>query len=271
MTIFLIIVLFLLFTNPQIVSQEVYNASYLWFSVLLPTMYPSFVILDLIETMPLTQKLSKLLFPIFKFIFNINYQKSAFIIILSFLCGAPASTKVIKNCLERNEISKNEADNLICAFSFLSLPYTLLICNSIKVSLFLFYSLLTLISCIYMQLFNKKRTITLPISFEKKKLTQTFFNSLRKNIDIVINILGILVIFRVIIKLFFKESFIFYPYLEILGGLAQNNNNSFVTLSALGFLGISIHLQIINIYSIKYSKFFISRLPFLLLGVLAFF
>lgn len=270
MTIFLIIVLIFLITNPQIVSQEVYNASYLWFSVLLPTMYPSFVILDLIETMPLTLKFSKLLFPIFRLIFKINYQKSAFIIILSFLCGAPASTKVIKNCLERNEISKSEADNLICAFSFLSLPYTILICSSIKVSLLLFYPLLALIASLYMQIFNKKTTNNLQINFVKEKLAQTFFSSLKKNIDIVINILGILVIFRVIIKLFFKESFILYPYLEILGGLAQNNNN-FITLSALGFLGISIHLQIINIYPIKYSKFFISRFPFLLLGVLAFF
>ncbi|MDE5715742.1 MAG: hypothetical protein K2I42_06370, partial [Anaeroplasmataceae bacterium] len=127
MTIFLILILILLISNPNIVSLEVYNASILWFTVLLPTMYPSFVIIDMIYYMPLIHRLSLAIYKPFRVLFHISSPKSVFIILISFICGAPASTKMISAAYDNNEISKEESINLVCAFSTLSLPYTILI------------------------------------------------------------------------------------------------------------------------------------------------
>ena len=46
--------------NPDVVAKEVLASCEMWFSVLLPIMYPSFVIIDFIEHMPLVNRLNKI-------------------------------------------------------------------------------------------------------------------------------------------------------------------------------------------------------------------
>ena len=270
MTIILLFVLYLLMTNPNVVSREVVNASYLWFSVLVPTMYPSFVILDMIAYMPLTNKICTLLYKPFRLIFHIQYKKSTFLILISLLCGAPASTKLIRSSYENHEISKKEYQNLICGFSTLSFPYTLMICSRLQISIVAYYFFLILLSILWMQVWNKKeKDIVEASSSYQKNYLEAFFNSVKKNIDILIHILGILVIFRVLITVLFKGDIIFYPFLEILGGL-EITKNPCIALMAMGFLGISIHLQILYILEqFPYSKFLFSRILFSSLGLLS--
>ena len=271
MTIFLLIILYLLISNPNIVAEEVYNASILWFTILLPTMYPSFVILDLIYYMPLVNKLSARLVKPFSFLFNIHSSKGVFLILLSLLCGAPASTKLISTAYDNKELSFSEYENLICAFSTLSLPYICLILNKLQFSIILYYSIFLILSFLWMKCFQKKEKTSVLNAEPTKDYIQIFFSSIKKNTDILLNILGILIIFRVLIRILLPENFLLYPYLEILGGL-NATNNPWIVLSALGFLGISVHLQILSITrQLRYSKFLGSRLLFSLLGLLAFF
>ncbi|MDE5715688.1 MAG: hypothetical protein K2I42_06095, partial [Anaeroplasmataceae bacterium] len=82
--------------------------------------------------------------------------------------------------------------------------------------------------------------------------------------------LGILVIFRVLIKILFPSNFALSPYFEILGGL-NTITQPWIAASALGFLGISIHFQILYIHKeISYFKFLSSRIFFLLVGIVVF-
>ncbi|MDE5855936.1 MAG: hypothetical protein K2H06_02715, partial [Anaeroplasmataceae bacterium] len=141
MTIILLFILYLLIANPSIVASEVLNACQMWLTVLLPIMYPSFVVIDFIEHMPLVTKISKILYKPFKYIFHIHNEKSAFLILFSLLCGSPASTKLFQASYEKNEITKKECQNLICAFSTLSLPYTLMLCNTFSIFIPLYYGL----------------------------------------------------------------------------------------------------------------------------------
>lgn len=272
MTILILFILYLLITSPNLVANEVVAASHLWFTILLPTMYPSFVFIDLLEQMPLVHKFSRFLFPVFKVLFKINSPKSAFIILISLLCGAPASTKIIYHSYATNQISKLEYENLICTFSTLSLPYTILISNQVHFSIGLYYLFYIVLASIYMHLFNKKEDISsIKTSSSSFSFLNFFFESIQKNTRILFNILGILIIFKVLISLLFKNEFIFYPYFEILGGLSITNHK-LITLTALGFLGFSLHLQILSILdTLNYPKFLASRIYFCLLGVLAFF
>ncbi len=270
MTILLLFILYLLITKPSIVSKEVMDASIMWFTVLLPIMYPSFVVIDFIEHMPLINKISRLLYKPFHYIFHIHNPKSAFLILFSLLCGSPASTKIFKASYERQEISKREYQNLICAFSTLSMPYTLLLCQKFSIGIPLYYGGFLLLASIWMHVFNKKEKALPARDPEPLSYLHFLFSSIQKNIQIVLQILGILIIFRVLIKVIFQNEPVFYPFLEILGGLSHTNN-SLIACMAMGFLGISEHLQILSIAEdLPYSKLFLSRLLFMSLGVLSF-
>lgn len=269
MTIILLFVLYLLITNPTVVSKEVVNACQIWFSVLLPIMYPSFVVIDFIQHMPLISKISKILYKPFKYIFHIHNEKSAFLILFSLLCGSPASTKLFQASYERNEITKKECNNLICAFSTLSLPYTLMLCQKFSIIVPLYYVSFLVLAAIWMHLFNKKEPSKEVSSIEPISYLKFFFSSIQKNIQIVLQILGILIIFRVLIKIIFKNSLVFYPFLEILGGL-QGTTHPLIATMAMGFLGISEHLQILSIAEdVPYTKLLFTRIYFSSLGILS--
>lgn len=269
MTILLLFLLYLLIANPKIVANEIYNASIMWFSTLLPIMYPSFIIIDFLQNMPLINIISKLLYKPFKYIFHIYNEKSAFLILFSFICGSPASTKLIYNAYTNNEISKKEYQSLIYSFSFLSLPYTILLCNKFNINLLFYYLGIILLASILMHIINRKADVNSNAQLYKINYIELFFSSIKKNTQIVIEILGILVIFRVFIKLIFK-NIIIYPFLEILGGM-EVTNSQMIALAAMGFLGISEHLQILSIAKdINYSKLLFLRFYFSHIFILSF-
>lgn len=273
MTIILLFILYLLITNQKVVSIEIYNTTIMWFSTLLPIMFPGFIVIDFLENMPLIDMLCKAIYKPLKYIFNIKYKKSSFLILFSFVCGSPASTKLIYNAYLKNEISKNEYQNLICIFSFLSLSYTILLCNKFYINIFVYYLGIIMIAIILMHILNNKNDIDNTLKNEKiDKINyiDLFFNSIKKNTQIVINVLGILIIFKVLIKLFFYNETL-YPFLEILGGM-DVAKNQMIVLAAMGFLGISEHLQIIFIAKdINYKKLFFCRLLFSFIFIISFF
>ena len=119
----------------------------------------------------------------------------------------------------------------------------------------LVYFFLLLYGCIFLIKKTPKR--------HQKKWNQ-------KNIQIVLQILGILVIFRVLIHVIFQGEPVFYPFLEILGGLASTEN-SLIAGMAMGFLGISEHMQILSIAEdLPYPKLLFARICYSSLGCLSF-
>ncbi len=273
MTIILLFILYLLITNQKVVSTEIYNSTIMWFSTLIPIMFPSFVVIDFLQNMPLIDKISKFIYKPFKYIFNIKYKKSSFLILFCFICGSPASTKLIYNAYMNNEISKKEYQSLVCTFSFLSLPYTILLCNKFYINIYLYYLTIIILTIILMHIINNQNDIYEPTIIENKiniKYIDLLFESIKKNTQIIINILGILIIFRVLIKLFLN-NIILYPFFEILGGM-EVTNNQMIALAAMGFLGISEHLQIISIAKdLNYKKLFFCRLFFSVIFIISFF
>lgn len=275
MSVLLFMILFLLLLHPKIVSNSVMEACTLWFQVLLPTMYPSFVLLDLIHIAPLTHKISHLIYPIFRKLFHIQYEHSAFLILLSVLLGAPASTKMIFEAYQNQWISEDEKNRLICHFSTLSFPYTLMICSAFQISLLWPYLIFFGLALFGMHFYQPQKESRSVFQTFNKDYLRIFISSITKNIQILFNILGILIFFRVLIHLFFPNGFVLYPYFEILGGLHSLNSFESYTkgmvLSAIGFLGFSVHIQIYSIDdSFPYRKFLKYRLCAMGMGLLGF-
>lgn len=264
MTILFTLILILLFLNPNIIANQVLDSINLWIKILIPSLYPSLICIDIISNSKLLTKITNFIHPLFKKIFNINSSYSTFIIILSYICGAPASTKLILNAKNNNKISSFEAENLIYCFSNLSLPFTIFILKDYKLIL-VYYFCSILISALLMNIINKKQEINQLPQNNQIDFISIFLSSIKKNIELMLNILGIVMFFRIIINLIFSNNFIGYTYIEILGGITSTNNK-FIILSSLGFLGISIHLQILSIYKVKYYKLLLIRLIYLILG-----
>ncbi len=272
MTIILLLILYLLITNQDLVSKEIYNATIMWYQTIIPIMYPSFVVIDFLQNMPQINKICEIIYKPFKFLFNINYKKSSFLILFSFICGSPASTKLIYNAYLNKEISKSEYQSLVYSFSFLSLPYTIILCNKFNINIYIYYFGIIILAIILMHIINNNNICEdiNNIKIEKTKYIDLFFNSIKKNTQIIIDVLGILIIFRVLIKLFFYNE-ILYPFLEILGGI-EITKNQMIALAAMGFLGISEHLQIISIAKeLNYKKLFFCRLFFSFIFIISLF
>jgi hypothetical protein len=241
------------------------ESSSLWFYSLVPVMFPSLIITDLINNEKLLDKILNVLYKPFKFIFNIYSPKSVYLILITILCGAPTNARAIKLAIDNNEISKKEAHLILEIFSTLSLAYTIYILRSNNISILAYYLSYIIISAILMHMLNKPDNIDI-FSYNKvyKKRLDVFFSSIKSSTIILFSTLGIIIFFNILISTLFNKDFFLYPYLEIMGGLDYINKKGLGTLStvsSLTFLSLSIHFQILsNDINFSYFKFLIIKI-----------
>lgn len=258
----LIFILTLLIINPNISSTCIIESASLWFTNLVPILYPTFIVLDFLSNNKNLDLICTHFFGFFKKIFKINYPKSAVIIILSLICGAPSSTKLVLNALENEEIDKTEAKNLIYCWSWFSISYSIFILNKLNCNTILYIILIFFASLLTFRFLNKPTNTNLIIKKQPKNFIDIFSSSFKKNIDILLTILGIMMFFNIILAMAEISPYI-YSYFEVLNGHSLLNNlqinkklKDILLISSLSFLGISTHLQIISVYqNINYIKF----------------
>lgn len=258
----LIFILTLLIINPNISSACIIESASLWFTNLVPILYPTFIVLDFLSNNKNLDLICIHFFGFFKKIFKINYPKSAVIIILSLICGAPSSTKLVLNALENEEIDKTEAKNLIYCWSWFSISYSIFILNKLNCNTILYIILIFIASLLTFRFLNKPTNTNLIIKKQPKNFIDIFSSSFKKNIDILLTILGIMMFFNIILAMAEISPYI-YSYFEVLNGHSLLNNlqinkklKDILLISSLSFLGISTHLQIISVYqNINYIKF----------------
>ena len=269
MLILYIFLFILILINPNIAKDSFLSSSILWFKSLVPVLYPSLLFIDMIMNEKTLLLVCNYLFKPFKYIFNINYPKSVLMIVLSVICGVPANVKAIDICISNNEISKEEGNNLIFAYSNMSLAYIIYLFNLFNMPFYIYLvSSFLLSSIIFYFLNNKEETKDfLPIISENR--INTLFKSINKSTQTLFTILGIIVLFNILINLLFPSGFILYPLFEILGGInyIKEKSLSFIfVIFSIGFLGLSVHMQILSIKSdLPYIKFVIIRLLYSIL------
>jgi hypothetical protein len=269
MLILYIFLFILILINPNIAKDSFLSSSILWFKSLVPVLYPSLLFIDMIMNEKTLLLVCNYLFKPFKYIFNINYPKSVLMIILSVICGVPANVKAIDICISNNEISKEEGNNLIFAYSNMSLAYIIYLFNLFNMPFYIYLvSSFLLSSIIFYFLNNKEETKDfLPIISENR--INTLFKSINKSTQTLFTILGIIVLFNILINLLFPRGFILYSLFEILGGInyIKEKSLSFIfVIFSIGFLGLSVHMQILSIKSdLPYIKFVIIRLLYSIL------
>ena len=217
-------------------------------------------------------------------IFNIN-SKSSSIFLLCLFTSHPGNAIYIKNMLDNDEISLNDASNLLCYTYFPSIAFVI---GTIGISLYgsyrfgLYLYLICLINNILIGIFlrNKNDNIDSDIVINNNSnIFDVISSSIMKGINISFIILGTLIIFTIIINLILRYVSInpyilgiFSGILELTSGVikisdvsSSINNKFLLTAFILCFSSLSILFQsftILSKYKINIKKILIVKLIF---------
>jgi len=285
----IIVILFSLFILIEIIIMKntIYSsiiyALNMWVNSLIPALFPFFIISDILINYNITNYIPKIFKNICKYIFNIT-DNMLTILILSMISGFPSNARNTRTLYDKELISLDEANHILI-FSHFSNPLFILT----TVAVFFFHNsklgFILLVShylsnFILGFLFRKKFNHNDKFSYDDKlnvNFGNVFISSLKKSIDTILLICGIVTVFlmlsSIIINTFdinIYNSMLVKGILEITIGIeALSKLNLSMIYKAviascfLAFGGFSVHMQVISQITetkIKYSYFFLGRM-----------
>lgn len=277
-----IFVMFLsLIFNSSIITEELKYAlnTFLW--ILFPSIFPFFLIGDLLIEYNFVHTLNKLLSKITEKIFHVT-SASSFVILMSMVSGFPSGAKYIKNLYDKNMLTINQANYLITFTHFANplfvLTVTESIFNNFNISIYILISMY--LSNIFIGIITRPKIIDETTKMELNKVpnfSKALSSSIRSSIDLLIIILGNTCFFFLVTRLL--STYInFNPFIEILingffditKGIQSISTLSstilfkgILVLTFICFGGINIHMQVKNIIAdtkISYKNFLLGRI-----------
>jgi len=283
----------LLFKYNYLLQTSVIDAVNLWINKVFPTLFIMFIINDLIINLNLLDNISKVINPLFNKIFKTTGCSSN-VFLLSIFSGTPSSAFIIKEMINTNKISLNDANKLI-AYTFFSNPLFLYEILSISFNKYIVFKIIIihyLSNLIIGLIFRNKNCIINNMNiYEKKQNIKNLFvllpGAIKKSLDTLVIILGTIVFYMIITNIIMTIVPLNNLLETILKGILEitqslnilNNLNSssiikeIIAISIISFGGLSIHTQVLSIISdtnIKYKNFFIGRLLHVLISTISY-
>ena len=256
----------------------------IWVKYLLPSMFPVFVISDILIQYDITNYIPKWIKKTFSNIFSVR-DSIITIFFLSWISGFPSNARMIRKMYDRKEISTSEANHALI-FTHFSNPMFVL---STVAVLFLHhesYGYIILLSHylgnIILGIITKKNLPYNHIDYTKKTIksqnfSKIFIESIQSAIDTLLLILGILTCFLItsslLIHMFQFSSYtgaIIKGIIEITMGLKEISllkipdiYKIVISTVLISFGGLSVHLQVLSQIinsKISYHYFFVARI-----------
>ena len=282
--IFCIFFLIELILNRNLIFDTVGFSLNIWITSILPSLFPFFILSDILNSYNIIYYIPKIIKNIFKKTLNIS-DNALFVFFISMLSGFPSNARNIKILYKENKITKNESEHLLF-FTHFSNPMFIL---GTLVTIFLNNKSLGLIILLshYLPNFiigfllkkynNPKNNYSTNNNKNNPNFGIIFTRSIKNSIDSLLLILGTLTIFLIISTIIINllnlnniNSLLIKSILELTSGLKELstinfNNKLLVILSSciLSFGGLSVHMQVINELTdtdISYKNFFIGRI-----------
>ena len=277
----------------------------IWENSIFPSLFPFFVIGNILIDLGFPKLLGTLLKDIMYKLFKIN-GTGAFIIILSILSGFPSSAKYTKELYLNGEINDKEATKLL-TFTHFSNPLFILGTLSITFLNNKEIGMCILISHYIGNLFiglifrnyyiSKKDTtkvslknaiISMNSSRTDKSFGQMLSNAITSSISTLLLILGTVTIFLVLTTLINNNLSVSPYYKSIINGIFEMTQGlkylsmlkiplykqALISVFFISFGGLSVHMQVLSIISdtkIKYFPYFISRILHASISTIIFF
>lgn len=293
---FIEVLLFVIFLSllfcPDIVHRELIDALTIFFKTLFPSIFPFFLIGNLLISYNFVHTINHLLKKITTKVFHIS-SNASFIIIMSMISGFPSGAKYIKDLLDKKVINLDQANYLITFTHFANplfvLTTTSLLFQEKKISYFILLSMY--LSNIIIGIVTRPKTI------EKEKTTvyqeppsfgDALTKSLTNTIDILVMILGNTCFFFLVSRLLttflplnpFFTCLIngFFDLTKGITSLTLLNTSlcfkGMLVLSFISFGGMNIHMQVLNMLQgtkVKYQNFLLGRIAQASISALIFF
>ncbi len=284
----ILFLLLLVLKNSIRVKQNMITSVELWLTQVFPSLFPMFIISDLLIQYNLPHYLANLFGPLFTKIFRTS-PNGIFIFIMSMLSGTPSSAFLLKNFVEKKLVNETEASFLL-TFTFFSNPLFLINMLSILFPnqysivwkiIFIHYGVNIIIGIL---LRPKEKQVYQKVEMKKMNLDfgSVLSKSLKKAMDTLLIILGTISFYYMIANLFTIENpffqNIFCGLLELTQGLNQLKIHHFpliwkeiLAISFISFGGFSIHTQIksiINDTNISYYPFLKGRILHVFFSIL---
>lgn len=264
-------------TNQPLVNKTVIEVTNNWFYNLLPALYPSMVLTSLIIDNNTINYFFNYIYTKFESIIFFNNSKTLFIFIISLICGAPASTKLIMDSYNNQSISINDSKSLLYITPTFSLPYVIYIFNLFDINSYIviYFIITILVQLFFLKILTKRNNDTPNIY---KKTNQSFFTIIDKSTNIILSILGIMIIFNLALKLLKIPNSLYILFeplcgqIELLNLEINKKLRDILLFFSLSFQGLSIHIQIKYVSNlINIFKLILFRFLFAIIVVICFF
>lgn len=279
----LIYIFFFLFKYSGLIKENIQFAINIWINTLIPSIFPFILLSSFLINYGFIDLLCLLFGNITEKIFHLP-KEATFAIITSIFTGFPTGSKYVKDLLKEKKINIQEANHLIMftnysnpLFVVFGIGETLL--HNKNVGYLIFFS--HLFTGLFIGFLTRNKINNINKKLENEKRRKKFINVLLDAIDnsfkILINMLGIIIFFLIIITIInkiFKESLltlIIDGIIEMTSGInlivAKKNISNRLKASIVGFFisfsGLSVHFQIKSIIDdteINYKNFLFARI-----------
>lgn len=289
-------------TESKDILESVTFSFNVWKNNIFPSLFPFFVLSELLMNYGFIELCGELLKPLMVKIFKIN-SNCAFIFIMSIISGFPSNAKYTKELLEQGIIDENEATKILM-FTCFSNPLfilgtvSILFLNNKEVGLlilFCHYISNVIIGILFRNFYptkekiksvSLKRAISL---MHKKRIDnplnfgQILTKALQNSIQTLLLILGTVTTFLVLTTIIDHNVQLNHYHQSILNGFVEMTQGlkyvsilniplklkSILSAMILSFGGLSVHMQVISIISstkIKYFPFLVARIIHALLA-----
>ena len=277
----LIIIFFYIFIYSKIVKETIIFGINLWLHTLIPSIFPFLLISKLLVKYNILNIINNLFGSYIEKLFKIS-KNSTYVVLLSIISGFPSGSIYIKDLLEKKQISVKEANKLITFTSFSSplfvisfIGETLLNNRNIGINIYLIHLITGLLVGFLFKSDINRNINNKPINNEESFI-KNLIDSLNESFSILINMLGIILFFLIILSLlntFLPNNIItllLKGLIEITTGVIYISKSSLsikLKSSLIGliisFNGLSIHFQVKNIINnsnINYKNYLIARI-----------
>ena len=272
-----------LFIKKSLIYSSIIYALNIWVNNLIPALFPFFIISDILINYNITSYIPKIIKDFCKHVFNIN-DNMLTILLLSVISGFPSNARNTRTLYDKHVIDLDEANHILI-FSHFSNPIFI----TTTVGLFFFHNekmggillishyLSNILLGVLFRNYFKHNDSNYSVNSNTCDFGTVFISSIKKSIDTILLICGIVVIF-LMLSTIVVDTFNFSNYNEmIIKGLFEitiglqalsnlgisNCYKAIIASMFLAFGGISVHIQVLSQITgtkIKYSYFFIGRI-----------
>lgn len=242
-------IVYIFFKNSFLITNEIINSSTMFFYIIFPSTFINLLLMDLLYYLNFPYHLHHILKIPYKYI----------LIILSFISGTPSNIYLIKNLYLNKYIDKEEVKDMI-SYTFFINPFFLytMLNKTFNFRTSILLIVIPLLINIVKSLFLKDN-FELIIKPKKESLFIYIINSVKNNINTLLNILGSIILINIINVLINKSNnIVLTGILEITKGLnlVINNNLTYdikliLATFFINFGGLSIITQAYSIIDDK--------------------